>query len=435
MSVFYRVQNKAVAKELCAALANEHTAVNGFPKFHYVEAATLSPADQAHFHTEFAWFEFLRTRICHEGCPGTEIPPPPAVMKARFHHAACAQVQEKEGRVKSSKNEALNLLLVVAQAYYKMLELAIGCPDPVLDLELNTAYRCVIKSLKKILRDYECLQDFPAPFTPVVPNLCPMTLRDLKWKDVAVNAEIFLGTVHEYVTTNGIRSPEPESAAGRTLALAGKEIDTAIERATAYRRRMFDRARLTPMQHSLLCNGAQEHVNPPPRQDALDITNRELKRHFDRRFDTLGHEYSDMQQENAALKQDLAQVLANLARQVDPLFFQWIVFILGAGSVNAAAKKLNIAGSTFADRIQEYVARGGIYKMLYSVVEVLRKGAGRKRIVRFNDLISAHPGAQAMAEPDVLRELLDGLEDLNGLNWKVAKEELIELVKSVLPEE
>jgi len=433
LSVFYKVETEVFAKDICDALAREYGNPDGWPKFHYVEAATLSPADQAHFHTEFAWFEFLRTRICNEGCPGTEIPPPPAVMKARFHHAACAQVQEKEGRVKASKNEALNLLLVVAQAYYKMLELVIGCPDPALDLELNTAYRCVIKSLKKILRDYECLQDFPAPFTPVVPNLCPMTLCNLKWKDVALNVQIFLGTVHEYVTTNGIRGPEPESAAGRTLALAGKEIDTAIERAAAYRRRMFDRARLTPMQHSLLCNGAQENVNHPPRQDALDITNRELKRHFDRRFDTLGHEYSDMQRENDVLKQDLAQALANLARQVEPEFFQWIFVILGTGSVNAAAHLLKIPSSTFDKHLKAYVARGGLYETLYEMVGVRKKGGGRIQIEQFNETFGKHQGVQAVAEPDVLRDLLDGLEAQNGANWKAVRDELIGIVKEEFP--
>jgi hypothetical protein len=242
LSVFHKVNTEALAKDLCDVLTSDFDAVNGWPKFHYVAAATLSSADQEHFHAEFARFEFFRDVICSGDCPYIGSAPLPEEMKVRVQYAVRAQVLEKNVRAKVLQNEALNLLLVVAQAYYKMLELAIGCPDPVLDLELNTAYRCVIKSLKKILRDYECLQDFPAPFTPVVPNLCPVTLRDLKWKDVAVNAEIFLGTVHEYVTTNGIRSPEPDSAAGRTLALAGKDIDTAIERAAAYRRRMFDRA-------------------------------------------------------------------------------------------------------------------------------------------------------------------------------------------------
>ena len=166
-----------------------------------------------------------------------------------------------------------------------------------------------------------------------------------------------------------------------------------------------------------------------------DITNTELKAHLDIRFDGVGRKFADLEQENAALKQDLAQVLANIAQQVEPEFFQWIFVILGTGSVNAAALKLKIPGSTFADRVKEYVDRGGRYATLYSLVGVRKKGAGRKRIERFNELFDEHQGAQAVPQPNMLRELLDGLEALNMSNWKAMRGELIEIVKSELPEE
>lgn len=165
-----------------------------------------------------------------------------------------------------------------------------------------------------------------------------------------------------------------------------------------------------------------------------DISNLELKKHFDGRFDTLGRNYADLQSENQALKQDLAQVLSNISRQVEPKFFQWIFVILGAGSVNAAAKILKIPGSTFADQLKEYVAKGGLYRVLYSMLGVRKKGAGRKRIERFNELFKEHQGEKTVAEPNVLRELLDGLEALNGANWKGMREELITIVKAELPE-
>ena len=166
-----------------------------------------------------------------------------------------------------------------------------------------------------------------------------------------------------------------------------------------------------------------------------DISNVELKAHFDRRFDTVGHMFSDLEQENAALKQNLAQVLSNLARQVETEFFQWIYVILAAGSVNAAAQKLGIPGSTFDERLKAYVAKGGLYATLFAMVGVRAKGVGRKSIERFNEDFAAHQGAQAVAEPNVLRELLDGLEALNGSNWKTVRDELIEIVRSELPEE
>ena len=165
-----------------------------------------------------------------------------------------------------------------------------------------------------------------------------------------------------------------------------------------------------------------------------DMTHAELKEHLDRRLDNVGREFSDLQRENDSLKQDLAQVLASIARQVTPEFFQWVFVILGTGSVNAAAQRLGIPGSTFADRVKEYVKRGGVYKTLYSMLGVRRKGAGRKQIERFNELFDEHQGQQAVAEPGVLRELLDGIEDLNEENWKSMRDELIEIARRELPE-
>ena len=232
-SVFYKVKTEALAKDLCDVLTTDFDAVNGWPKFHYVAAATLSPSDQEHFHTEFAKFEFVRNVICSNACPSTGSAPLPEEMKMRVQYAVRAQEREKDLRVKAMQNEALNMLLQFTQAYHKMLKYVIGCPDPVLDLKLNTSYRCMIKKLKTVLCDYECLRDFPVPFEPVVLNLCPDTLRNVTWKDVVSKVENFLSTVHEYVTSNGRYKPAPESAADCTRA---------IKMAAAYSKRMVKRA-------------------------------------------------------------------------------------------------------------------------------------------------------------------------------------------------
>lgn len=165
-----------------------------------------------------------------------------------------------------------------------------------------------------------------------------------------------------------------------------------------------------------------------------DMTHAELREHLDRRLDNVGRDFSDLQRENESLKQDLAQVLASIARQVTPEFFQWVFVILGTGSVNAAAQRLGIPGSTFAERVKEYVKRGGVYKTLYSMLGVRRKGAGRRQIERFNELFGEHQGQQSIAEPGILRELLDGIEDLNEENWRSMREELIEIAREGLPE-
>ena len=167
----------------------------------------------------------------------------------------------------------------------------------------------------------------------------------------------------------------------------------------------------------------------------VDISNAELRDHLDRRLDTVGREFADLEQENKQLKQELAQVLAHLAQQVDPEFFQWIFLILGAGSVSAAARMLKLPGSSFAERVNAYAARGGLYKTLYSMVAARRKGVGQIKIERFNELFKAHQGVKEAATPDLLLELLDGLESLNATNWKDLRKELIALVRSELPED
>ena len=112
---------------------------------------------------------------------------------------------------------------------------------------------------------------------------------------------------------------------------------------------------------------------------------RGLKKHLDVRLDDvndgilhMGDHVADLRSENAMLKQNLAHSLCKLAQQVDPEFFQWVFVILGTGSVNAAAQKLGIPGSTFADRVKRYVDRGGLYQALYSMLDIRRQGDKEK---------------------------------------------------------
>jgi len=448
LSVFYKVETEVFAKDICDALAREYGDSTGWPKFDYVAAATLSPADQEHFHIAFARFEFLRDVIRRVDHPNEGDAPLPEEMKMRVQHAVYAQEWERGMQALALQDEAHNLFMQFAQTYYTVLESVIGCPDPVLDLELNTAYRLVVKNIKRIMRDYECLHNFPMRFEPVVSNLCPMTLCNLKWKDVALEVQIFLGAVHEYVTSNG--SPKPDSAV--------EDCTLTVKMAAMYSKRMVERA-----QHKVDPASPQKFIgagtatesdaqvalvvaNKTPASGAHPILDQIRKNtehlmqkaddhatHTDQRFDTLGHEFSDMQRENDVLKQDLAQALANLARQVEPEFFQWIFVILGTGSVNAAAHVLKIPSSTFDKHLKAYVARGGLYETLYKMVAVWKKGGGRIQIEQFNETFGKHQGVQAVAEPDVLRDLLDGLEAQNGANWKAVRDELIGIVKDEFP--
>lgn len=166
-----------------------------------------------------------------------------------------------------------------------------------------------------------------------------------------------------------------------------------------------------------------------------DITRVDLKEHFDRRFDTLGQEYSGLQRENQELKQNLARVFVSIGQRVDTEFLHWVFVILGQGTVSAAAKHLGIKGSTFDKRLKAYVDRGGLYRTLYLMTGVRRKGSGQKKIDGFNELLLKHQNGAKIGDFGAWKELLDGLEAMNAKNWQGMRDELIDLAKEALVEE
>jgi hypothetical protein len=142
------------------------------------------------------------------------------------------------------RNSALNLLFLLAQTYYKILELVVSSAFCALDLELNESYLWTITNLKNLLANHDDLKDFPGGFEPVFPDLYPSTIRDVEWEDmVAPDAEQFLSTVQKYVRSKGIYSPEQSSPAWVFVEMFRPSVETAIERAVAYDKRIRNYAR------------------------------------------------------------------------------------------------------------------------------------------------------------------------------------------------
>ncbi len=158
-----------------------------------------------------------------------------------------------------------------------------------------------------------------------------------------------------------------------------------------------------------------------------DLTNLELKTHLDYRLDTIGHEFSSLNEENTDLKQDLAQSLSNIAERVEPEYFQWIFTIMGAGSVSGAAKLLGIPNSTFIKKLKRYAAKGGVYATLFAMIKA-RRGASAKSVESFSEEFAEHQ-PELFSDSNHIGDLLNGLENLNGDNWPGVRDELIELVR------
>lgn len=159
------------------------------------------------------------------------------------------------------------------------------------------------------------------------------------------------------------------------------------------------------------------------------VTMSDLKDHLDNRFDTLGHEYAALKEENERLKGDLASTISHLAKTVDAQFFYWVLTVLAKGSVLAASKALGIPNSSFSGDLKKWAARGGTYQKLYGMIECRQKGVGKRSIESFNDEWIGHQGGADVSDPGLLREMLDVLEDMNEANWESMRNEFIELLK------
>lgn len=139
------------------------------------------------------------------------------------------------------RNSGLILLLLLAQAYYKILEETISMASwlTLLDLNLNQSYLWTVQNLTNLLKNHEDLQDFPDSFEPVLPDLFPATISDLEWEDmIAPEVEGFLASVQKYVVTKGCYEPAEGSAAWVLVEMIRGSVTRAIECAENHNKRL-----------------------------------------------------------------------------------------------------------------------------------------------------------------------------------------------------
>jgi Helix-turn-helix domain len=163
-------------------------------------------------------------------------------------------VDELQMSAEDRRNSGLNLLFLLAQTYYKILECVISMASLccALDLELNESYLWTITNLENLLANHGDLRDFPGTFEPVFPDLYPSTIRDHDWEDtVGPDVEQFLSTVQKYVRSKGVYSPEKGSPGWTFVELFRPSLNNAIERAVAYNEGMRKCARSTSAQCAL----------------------------------------------------------------------------------------------------------------------------------------------------------------------------------------
>lgn len=147
-------------------------------------------------------------------------------------------------------------------------------------------------------------------------------------------------------------------------------------------------------------------------------------------FSELGKDLDGLKEENARLKEELVHQLERIASEVEPEYFHWILTIMGCGSVMAASKVLKMPNSSLSRQLKLYLKRGGLYRTLYGLLEIRRRGYGRKKLEQFNEAYLRHQ-AQPSPEADtlLLKEIFEALQAQNSHNWELLRDEVLELLK------
>jgi hypothetical protein len=151
-----------------------------------------------------------------------------------------------EMSAEDQRNSGVMFLLLLAQAYYKMLESTVSMAGwfTYLDLQLNHSYFWTIRTISNLLSKNEQLHDFPISFEPILPDLYPATIGDLEWSEmIAPAAEEFLATVQKYALEKGCYEPEEGTPAWIFVEMFRPSINGAIEQAEAYNKRMKEARR------------------------------------------------------------------------------------------------------------------------------------------------------------------------------------------------
>lgn len=267
-SVFYMVDDATLASNLCDLFTDEYTRKGIAGSFHFIDATMLKLSEQI-------LIEEAIEQLYQYDDPDPYVydPPPSINIITRAQYAFRADDWEKRLRQRASATEpsdgksggdtkettsaftegsvevgeevvinaGLNLLMRLAQTYYKILELVTGAPCSVTDVQLNQSYLWVIESIDSLLTKNSGLKDFPEAFEPILPDLYPSTVSEINWTDiVAPNVEGFMSTVQKFVTDKGMHPPEEQSTEWMFVELFKPSMTAAVEAAKAYRKQMDD---------------------------------------------------------------------------------------------------------------------------------------------------------------------------------------------------
>ena len=271
-TVFCNVKGESFGRSLCSLLTREYSGSAG-PYFHYRAIANFSLEERVLLEESIDWLT-----VHNDPDPGIYDPAPSEEMLLRAQYAvrvrgweaylegtsvtsnranssntknAPSQTATDSNRLpeitsEETRNAGLILLMLFAQAYYKLIECTLSFASwcAALDLELNESYLWTVSNITNLLKNHKGLEDFPIGFEPLFPDLYPSTIQDQECDDDARPAvEEFLATVQKYVHSKGTYDPEEKSPGWILVEMFRPGVNTAIERATVYNKRMKEYCR------------------------------------------------------------------------------------------------------------------------------------------------------------------------------------------------
>jgi len=127
---------------------------------------------------------------------------------------------------------------------------------------LNSSYLWATENLSNLLANTPEFSDFPSKFEPAFPDLYPSTIADVEWDWVGPEAEEFLSTVQRYVHSKKTYEPEEGSSGWAFIELFRPGVDTSIQRAQEYRKRMSGHVKKMLGEDEKKATGSSE--NKPP---------------------------------------------------------------------------------------------------------------------------------------------------------------------------
>jgi hypothetical protein len=263
-TVFFKAKGESLVRILCSLFTREYGGGKENPVFHYRIASAIPVEEQVLLDEALETLEVYTDpdRLIYDDPPSvnTHTLAQYAQRGEKWAGLLSRRSQDEDGDSSASEasagpntppsqavkmtdeegaNAAMNLLMLLAQAYYKMLECTIGGYCHVMDLNLNQSYLWTVTSITNLLANHEALKDFPCKFEPMFQDLFPSSVADCEWQDmVAPHAEEFLSAVQRYTFEKGIHEPDEGSPGWIFIELFRPSVEMSIERATEHHQRM-----------------------------------------------------------------------------------------------------------------------------------------------------------------------------------------------------